>query len=47
MAFTGGAGVADHWLGHAQDKDHWRDTQVRIAGPLARVLEAVPAPTWH
>ena len=40
VAFTGGAGVADHWLGHAQDKDHWRDTQVRIAGPLARLLEA-------
>src|SRR4029079_1627331 len=24
-AFTGGAGVADHWLGHAQDPLHWRD----------------------
>ena len=30
IGFTGGAGVADHWLGHAQDKDHWRDTQVRM-----------------
>jgi len=38
-AFTGGAGVADHWLGHAQDKDHWRDMMVRIRGPLARLLE--------
>jgi cardiolipin synthase len=40
VAFTGGAGVGDHWLGHAQDKEHWRDTQVRILGPLARLLEA-------
>ena len=40
VGFTGGAGVADHWLGNAQDKDHWRDTQVRIRGPVVRLLEA-------
>ena len=39
VAFTGGAGVGDQWLGHAQDKDHWRDTMVRIEGPLASFLE--------
>ena len=39
VGFTGGAGVADHWLGHAQDKEHWRDTQVRVRGPIVRVLE--------
>ncbi len=39
VAFTGGAGVADHWLGHAQDADHWRDMMVRIEGPLARLLD--------
>ena len=31
IGFTGGVGVADHWLGNAQDKEHWRDTQVRDA----------------
>jgi cardiolipin synthase A/B len=40
VGFTGGVGVADHWLGHAQDKDHWRDTQVRLRGPIVRLLEA-------
>jgi cardiolipin synthase len=40
-AFTGGVGVADHWLGHAQDQDHWRDSQFRIQGPVVRYLEAV------
>ena len=40
VAFTGGVGVADHWLGNAQDSQHWRDTQVRIEGPIARLLEA-------
>ena len=39
IGFTGGAGVSDHWLGNAQDKDHWRDTHVEIRGPLARLLE--------
>jgi len=40
VAFTGGAGVADHWLGDAQDRDHWRDTQFRIRGPIVPLLEA-------
>jgi cardiolipin synthase len=40
VGFTGGAGVADHWMGNADSKDHWRDTQVRIRGPLVRLIEA-------
>jgi cardiolipin synthase A/B len=39
VGFTGGAGVADHWLGHAQDKEHWRDTQIRMRGPIVRLVE--------
>jgi cardiolipin synthase len=39
IGFTGGAGVADHWLGHAQDKEHWRDTQVEMRGPVVRLAE--------
>jgi cardiolipin synthase len=39
VAFTGGVGVADHWLGHAEDPTHWRDMMVRIEGPLARLME--------
>jgi cardiolipin synthase A/B len=38
-AFTGGVGVDDQWKGNAQDKEHWRDTQVQIDGPLARLIE--------
>src|SRR5438045_4753437 len=34
IAFTGSAGFSREWAGHAQDKYHWRDTQVRIEGPL-------------
>jgi cardiolipin synthase A/B len=39
VAFTGGAGVADHWQGNAEDPEHWRDTMIRIEGPLVRLLE--------
>jgi len=38
-AFTGGAGVADDWMGNAQDPDHWRDTQFRLRGPIALLIE--------
>ena len=40
IGFTGGAGVSDHWIGNAQDADHWRDTQIRIRGPIVRLMEA-------
>jgi cardiolipin synthase A/B len=40
VGFTGGIGVADYWIGNAQDADHWRDTHVRMRGPIVRLLEA-------
>src|SRR5688572_17489439 len=30
IGFTGGAGIADHWLGCAQDAQHWRDVNGRF-----------------
>jgi cardiolipin synthase A/B len=46
VAFTGGAGIADHWTGHAQDPAHWRDTQVRIEGPASIPLQTGFAQNW-
>lgn len=46
VAFTGGAGVADHWFGHAEDKKHWRDTQFKITGPSVRALESAFYENW-
>jgi len=46
VAFTGGMGVADHWLGNAQDQDHWRDTHFKITGPAVRALEASFYENW-
>ena len=46
IGFTGGAGVADHWLGDADAPDHWRDTQFTVNGPAVRWLEACFFENW-
>ncbi len=46
VAFTGGMGIADQWLGNAQDPEHWRDTQFKITGPAVRALEASFYENW-
>jgi cardiolipin synthase len=39
VGFTGGVGLDDQWLGNAQDKEHWRDTMVKVEGPVVRLME--------
>lgn len=46
IAFTGGAGIADQWAGHAQDAEHWRDMQIRIEGPGVTPLQTGFAQNW-
>lgn len=46
VGFTGGAGIADHWTGHAQSPAHWRDVQVRIEGPAVGALQTGFAQNW-
>ena len=46
VGFTGGMAVSDIWLGHAQDKDHWRDIMFKVTGPLARSLQTAFVDTW-
>jgi cardiolipin synthase len=46
VAFTGGVGVADQWLGHAQDKEHWRDSHFRVEGPVVAQLQAAFLDNW-
>lgn len=41
-----GHGIADQWLGHGQDKDHWRDTAVRVEGPVVLALQSVFMENW-
>jgi len=46
IAFTGGAGLADHWLGSAADAREWRDVQVSITGPAALAQQSGFALNW-
>jgi cardiolipin synthase A/B len=38
VGFTGGVGIAEEWTGNCEDPDHWRDTHVRVEGPVVRDL---------
>ncbi|MGH9349673.1 MAG: phospholipase D-like domain-containing protein [Vicinamibacterales bacterium] len=46
VAFTGGAGVADWWLKPAERGPAWRDTMVRLEGPIVAALQGVFAENW-
>jgi cardiolipin synthase len=47
IAFTGGAGIADQWLGNAEDPEHWRDIQIRVDGPAVTPLQTGFAHNWQ
>ena len=46
VGLTGGVGIAEEWTGDAQDPDHWRDTHVRVRGPVVRGLFGGFAENW-
>lgn len=46
VAFTFGHGIRDRWLGHAEDRYHWRDTGVRLRGPVVCSLQSIFVQDW-
>jgi cardiolipin synthase A/B len=46
IGYIGGYGIADEWTGHAQDKDHWRDTGFRVEGPIVNRLQGAFCENW-
>ncbi len=46
IGFTGGAGVADMWLGNALNCKQWRDTHARLEGPAVTPLQTGFAQNW-
>lgn len=46
VGFTGGMCIDDSWLGDAGSKEVWRDTQVRVEGPVVLQMQAVFAANW-
>jgi len=46
VAYVFGHGISKMWTGHGQDKEHWRDTGVRLRGPVVNGVQAVFAQHW-
>ncbi len=46
IAYTGGLGIAEQWLGDARNSKEWRDTQVRVTGPVVDQMQAIFAEDW-
>jgi cardiolipin synthase A/B len=46
VGITGGSGVSDKWTGDGRTRDHWRDSDVRLEGPVVEQLQAAFAENW-
>lgn len=46
VGFTGGVGIAPHWMGNAQDPDHWRDSHYLVRGPGVAQMQATFLDNW-
>ena len=46
VGFTGGMCIDDKWLGNAESKDVWRETQVKVEGPAVLQMQATFATNW-
>lgn len=47
IAVTGGSGVSWKWRGDGRQAEHWRDTDVRVEGPVVAQLQAAFAENWR
>jgi len=47
VGFTGGTGIGEKWTGDGRTKGHWRQTDVRVEGPIVRSLQAAFAENWR
>ena len=47
LAFTGGTGVGTRWTGDGKTPGHWRQTDVRVEGPVVRAIQAAFAELWR
>ncbi|MET0535518.1 MAG: phospholipase D-like domain-containing protein [Steroidobacter sp.] len=46
VGYTFGHGVSDQWLGDGEDEKHWRDTALRVEGPVVQALQSVFMENW-
>lgn len=46
VAFTGGFGIDDRWAGDGRHPGSWRDTNLRLEGPIVNQLQSVFVANW-
>jgi cardiolipin synthase A/B len=46
VGVTGGSGISAKWTGDGRQPGHWRDTDVRIEGPVVEQLQGAFAENW-
>lgn len=46
IGYTGGVCVDDSWMGNATARDQWRETQLRVEGPVVRQMQSVFNTNW-
>ncbi len=46
IGFTGGMAIDDRWAGNARNESEWRDTVVRLEGPVVLQLQRVFLENW-
>lgn len=46
VGFIGGVGIADQWMGDAEDENHWRDTHFRVEGPVVHGMQSAFMDNW-
>jgi cardiolipin synthase A/B len=46
IGFTGGSGISPKWTGDGRTEGHWRDTDVRIEGPIVARLQGAFVENW-
>ncbi|HEY4133221.1 MAG TPA: phospholipase D-like domain-containing protein [Gemmatimonadaceae bacterium] len=46
VAYTGGFGIADYWLGDGRHDNQWRESNVRFEGPAVMELQAAFSSAW-
>lgn len=47
IGFTGGHGVKQTWTGDGRRAGHWRETDIRVEGPVVQQLQAAFVESWR
>jgi cardiolipin synthase len=46
VGFTGGAGTSGKWSGNGKESGFWRDTEIRVEGPVVAHLQGAFVENW-